>query len=83
MNSVLPAPQNKLWMYNVSHQRYYHVDEMAALVWQAIQQPRTLNEICAIIMEHFPISREECERELLALLNEMETAGLIQQEAVA
>ena len=72
-----------LMIFNKTNHRYYSLDAMASLVWNLIQQPHTLREICEVIMQHFDVNADECERDLLALLQQLEDEGLIEAESDA
>lgn len=70
-------------IFNMRNQQYYSLDGLAALVWTLMQQPRTFGELYNAVMEHFDVDAEECERDLLSLLEQMEHADLIQAERSA
>ncbi len=76
--------QGGVVIFNTNNHRYYSLDALAALVWNLIQQPHTLREICEVIMQEFDvISAEECERDLMTLLQQLEDEGLIEAETGA
>ena len=57
---------------------YYGLDTIGALVWNLIQQSKPVKEICNCILEAYDISLEQCENDLLILLNELNKNGLIE-----
>jgi hypothetical protein len=84
-SNIITAPHHiirhgGITIFNSHNRRYYTLDAVAALVWKLIQQPKSLNEICEAIMEVFEVETEFCERDLLALLQQMEDEGLIEAE---
>jgi hypothetical protein len=57
---------------------YFSLDNVGAMVWQLIQQPRTMQDLRAAILETFEVSEEVCERDLVALLQQLAAKDLIE-----
>ena len=57
---------------------YYGLDLLGARVWSLIEQPATVAAIRDTIMADYDVDAETCERDILAFLRHMETAGLVQ-----
>ncbi len=57
---------------------YYGLSEVGASIWNLIQQPKTVNEIRDAIVTEYEVEPERCDRDLLALLQELEAEGLIE-----
>jgi len=57
---------------------YFSVDNVGALVWQLIQEPKSVKEIREAILETFEVAPEVCERDLVALLRELAAKNLIE-----
>ncbi|MGD0540811.1 MAG: PqqD family protein [Tepidisphaeraceae bacterium] len=56
---------------------YYGLNEVGARVWQLIQQPRPLEQVHRTLVNEFDVAPDECERDLVALVERLESAGLI------
>ena len=65
---------------NMKSGTYYGMDQVGALVWSLVDEPRTLEYIREAILQQFEVERESCERDLIAFLYEMESAELISIE---
>lgn len=65
-------------MLNLKNGTYYGLDQVGARVWGLIEQPRRVAAIRDAILEEYDVEPERCERDLLALLGELEQAGLIE-----
>ena len=63
---------------NLNRGVYYGLDEVGALVWNLIQEPRPVEAIRDAILEGYEVEPDRCERDLLALLQDMEAAGLVE-----
>ena len=57
---------------------YYGLDEVGARVWSLIQEPRSVAALRDAITDEYDVEPERCERDLLALLQELEAAELIE-----
>ena len=56
---------------------YYGLDAVGAHVWARIAAPVLVRELVAGIVEAFDVTPAECERDVLALLDDMERRGLV------
>lgn len=59
---------------------YFGLDDVGAVVWQAIQTPRTVDEIVNTMMGEFEVDREKCQADVCALLEQMAAAKLVSIE---
>lgn len=55
----------------------YGFNATAYRIWQLIEQPKTLAELCAILSQEFEIDPEACQTEVGALLDELAEGGLV------
>jgi hypothetical protein len=44
---------------------YYSFDSVAALIWQTLQEPKSLEELSDKIQAAYEVSKEECEKDLI------------------
>lgn len=56
---------------------YYGLDDVGARIWNLIQEPQSVEQVCDRIFEEYDVSAGQCERDVLALVGELEAAGLI------
>ncbi len=59
---------------------YYGLNPVGAWVWDAIQTPRTLAQIHEDLVAEFDVDIERGEQDLVALLEELAAARLIEVE---
>lgn len=57
---------------------YYGIDPVGARIWQLLQQPRTVGQICALLLAEYDVAAERCEDDLLLFLSNLQTKGLIE-----
>jgi hypothetical protein len=57
---------------------YYGLDDVGARIWNLIQEPQSVDDICDRIFEEYDVGAGQCEHDVLALLDELAAAGLIE-----
>ncbi|MFN8536334.1 MAG: PqqD family peptide modification chaperone [Thermomicrobiales bacterium] len=63
---------------NLSNGVYYGLNPVGARVWELVQVPGTVAALCEQLLAEFDVERGRCEQEVLALLADLEGAGLIE-----
>jgi Coenzyme PQQ synthesis protein D (PqqD) len=63
---------------NMKNTVYYGLNPVGARVWNLVQQSRSVREIRDTLLEEYDVEAEQCERDLLALLEKMREQGLIE-----
>jgi hypothetical protein len=56
---------------------YYGLDEVGQRIWQLLQTPTDAGAIHEVILSEFEVEADECARDLLAFLSDLEREGLI------
>ncbi len=64
-------------MLNLDSGIYFGLDPVGARVWELIQQPRAVGEVCDTIMDEYEVDRARCEKDVVNLLSEMAEHGLV------
>jgi hypothetical protein len=63
---------------------YFSLNNVGAMIWQFIQQPKSVKEIREAVLQTFDVEEEVADRDLLALLRELATRNLVEiREAAA
>src|SRR5262245_36284836 len=65
-------------MANIESGRYYGLASTGKHIWELLEQPRTVADLCTRLLAEFDVVRATCEQETLAFLNELLDEGLIQ-----
>lgn len=63
-------------MMSPDHGSYCGINEIGGRVWQLIETPVAVSDLCDALMEEFEVEREVCEREVIAFLDELVREGL-------
>ena len=62
---------------------YFGLDRSGSAIWDLLETPRSVEEVCAGLVERFDVSRETCRSEVVFFLHELHAAGLVQTVAGA
>ncbi|MBI2865661.1 MAG: PqqD family protein [Chloroflexi bacterium] len=65
-------------LLGLDSEEYYGLEGVGARIWEAIAEPRTVEEILAIVLDEYDVDPGRCERDLLALVQELTATGLVQ-----
>lgn len=63
---------------NFKSGKYYGLNAVGSRVWNLIQEPRTLNDIRNTLLEEYEVEPDCCDRDLVALLQNLADEGLIE-----
>ena len=63
---------------DLSSGTYYGLDLLGARVWSLIEQPASLEAIRDAIVADYDVDAANCERDVLAFLQQMQAVGLIE-----
>ncbi len=62
---------------NLNSTLYFGLDEVGAFIWQAIEKPQPVVEICRAIIERYDVDEARCQADALTFLNKLNELGLI------
>ena len=65
-------------MANIESGKYYGLALTGKRIWELLEQPRTVADLCTRLLAEFDVARAVCEQETLTFLNELQREGLIQ-----
>jgi hypothetical protein len=55
----------------------YSLNEVASAIWRCVQRPRQAEEIVCTLQDEFTADPQQINRDVVAFLDEMSSAGLI------
>ena len=67
-------------LMNVEAGRYYSLDPVAGRIWQLLEQPAPLRDVCAALEQEFEVTPERCEQDVLGLVERLGEAELVRIE---
>ena len=57
---------------------YFGLNPVGATVWNALQEPKTVEQLVRIVTSEYQVQAGECERDVLELLARLQEAGLVE-----
>lgn len=63
---------------NLKSGTYFGLNEVGSSVWQFIQEPRTVSDVCEAILAEYDVDAQTCETEVQALLVDLLAAQLVE-----
>lgn len=76
--ALVSSIEDELVMFDVNAGQYYGLNNVATAVWNHLETEKTVDELAQALTTEFDISIEECRKELLKFLPELEEKGLIE-----
>jgi hypothetical protein len=91
INSTIQATQQlvasnlggEVVILNLKDGTYYSLDDVGVVVWDILQQPCSIWQLCMAVMEQYEVDSAQCTEDILALLEDMLSVGLIEVQHVA
>jgi len=59
---------------------YYGLDSVGARIWALLVEPRSVAELVSTIVAEFDVTPERCERDVIALLDDLAARGLVREQ---
>lgn len=57
---------------------YFGLEGVGAHIWSVLEQPHSVAELCNSVVDHFDVTPEACQTDVLGFLVSLEEAGLIE-----
>lgn len=70
--------EDELVLLNLSTGTYFGLDSIGARIWKILEEGKSIDEVCAQLMEDFEVARNEVELDTLQLAEELMLQGLIE-----
>lgn len=68
----------ELLMMSISQNKYFNLNEIGTVIWQLLEQPRTIEQLIDALTAQFDVSRETAQAELTTFI-----AALRERELIA
>jgi hypothetical protein len=77
-DNVTGVVQGATIVLDLSHGRYYSLNEVASRVWSLLEVPRRLDEIVSVLLTEREVGPDECCRDVQALASDLLACGVIE-----
>ena len=65
-------------MMSIEEGTYSGLDAIVSKIWQLLDKPLKVSEICDIMMSRYDVKRDDCEKDVLTFLNDLASDNTIQ-----
>ena len=63
---------------NVNSALYYSFGDVGRVIWEQLKEEKSAKELCKVVTEQFDVTEGRSESDVIAFLNELADAGLIE-----
>lgn len=70
--------EDQLVMMDIDKGKYFSMNPVATRVWELLEEPSSVNELCDKLLNEFEVSKEQCFDEVLELLGKMKELDLLE-----
>lgn len=67
----------ELVLLNIERGAYFGMEDVAKRIWDQLDEPRRVSDLCATLLARYAVDPGTCRRELLAFLTELQAKDLI------
>lgn len=71
----------KVVLLSIENGEYYNMNEVGSRIWSLLEKPTTVAGLIDTLVTEFEVTREQCEREALAFLEQLRTDKLLRIDA--
>jgi hypothetical protein len=64
-------------LMSVETGKYYAMDPVGSRIWTLLQQPQSVSELCALLVQEFEVELPQCQEQVLAFLNGLAQDNLL------
>jgi hypothetical protein len=68
----------ELVMMGLEQGEYFGLRDVAASIWQHLAEPRTADELCALVADEYDVTATACRADVTAFLDELLGKALIE-----
>ena len=78
-DEVLASPMGQeVVMIDLESGAYFGLNPIGADLWQRLEKPRRVSDLCAELVREYEVEPEVCTRDVLAWLEKLEAEGLLE-----
>lgn len=68
---------DEMVMMDIQKGKYFSLNPVATIIWDLLEQPLSIEELCERLMDEYEIGYEQCKKEVEEYLMEMNKLGLV------
>lgn len=71
--------EDHLVMLDTEKGKYYSLNTVAVRIWELLEKPQSLDELCTILTKEFEVEPEQCQKEVKEHLAQMQKLELVEK----
>ncbi len=77
-NQAFCVLDDEVALLNLDRAHYFGLNDTGAHIWQSLERPRSIADLCDDVLAHFEVAPDVCRQDVLDFLAKMQEAGLIE-----
>jgi trimethylamine:corrinoid methyltransferase-like protein len=74
---VFSQMDDEIVMMDLEKGEYYGISPVGSRIWELVETPRTMPDICTTLCKEYDVSHEKCTKEVLDFIIEMTEKNII------
>jgi len=68
---VFNEMDGEIIMMSIDKGEFYGINSLGSRIWQMLETPKAVSEVCDALLPDFDVTREQCEKDILFFLNRL------------
>lgn len=69
---------HEVLMFSAEQSRYYGLNTVASAIWDRLDAPTRVRDLCADLSRTFAVTPEQCERDVISFVELLAAKGLVE-----
>ena len=78
-NQVACELDGETVMMHIDSGEYFGCDSIGSRIWELLEEPRAVADVCETLVSEFDVEREQCECDVLTFLNDLVSESLVER----
>ena len=71
------AVSDSLVLFSLQREKYFALNPVSTVIWQKLEHPTALQDLCESLQQEFDVDPAVCERDVLQLITELVSRGIV------
>ena len=77
--SISGRLEEELVIMDIEKGKYFALNPVATRIWDILENPLTIDQLCEFLMQEYEVSEEQCREEVKEVIGEMVKLGVVVQ----
>lgn len=75
---IFSEMDGELVMMDLEKNSYFGLNAVGKEIWELLTEAKTINGLCATLMQKYDVELERCKQDVTAMVNKMVEVGIVQ-----